>query len=83
MVEPGYFCCDVDVARLAMFPLKQDELDRYVKLGEWEGCAGAYRIEGRGQALFASVDGDRTSVQGLPMPLLIRLLREAGISFFQ
>ena len=82
VVGPGYFACDVDVARLTLFPLQRDELDRYVRLGEWEGCAGAYRIEGRGQALFSAVDGDRTSVQGLPMPLLTRLLREAGLSFF-
>lgn len=82
VVGPGYFACDVDVARMSMFPLERDEIDRYVALGEWEGCAGAYRIEGRGQALFASVDGDRTSVQGLPMSLLVRLLREAGLSFF-
>jgi septum formation protein len=82
VVGPGYFHCEVDVARLTVFPLHRDELDRYVALGEWEGCAGAYRIEGRGQALFSSVDGDRTSVQGLPMPLLIRLLRDAGLSFF-
>jgi septum formation protein len=62
--------------------LSTAEIDRYVALGEWEGCAGAYRIEGRGQALFAKVEGDRTSVQGLPLPLLTRLLREAGVQFF-
>jgi septum formation protein len=39
-------------------------------------------IEGRGQALFSAIDGDRTSVQGLPMLLLTRLLREAGVQFF-
>ena len=82
VVGPGFFACDVDVAKLTVFPLAPDELDRYVRLGEWEGCAGGYRIEGKGQALFSAVDGDRTSVQGLPMPLLIRLLREAGVSFF-
>jgi septum formation protein len=82
VVGPGYFACDVDVAKLTLFSLKPEELDRYIALGEWEGCAGAYRIEGRGQALFAKVDGDRTSVQGLPMPLLTRLLREAGLQFF-
>jgi septum formation protein len=82
VVGPGYFACDVDVARMALFPLKSEEIDRYIELGEWEGCAGAYRVEGRGQALFSSIDGDRTSVQGLPMSMLIRLMREAGVSFF-
>jgi septum formation protein len=82
LVGPGYFACHVDVAKLTVVPLTPEELDRYVRLGEWEGCAGAYRIEGRGQALFSAVEGDRTSVQGLPLSLLIRLLREAGLSFF-
>jgi septum formation protein len=82
VVGPGYFACDVDTARLALFELSDAELDRYVALGEWEGCAGGYRVEARGAALFASIEGDRTSVQGLPLPLLTRLLREAGVSFF-
>jgi len=82
VVGPAYFSCEVDVARLRVFPLADIEIDRYVALGEWEGCAGGYRVEGRGGALFQSVDGDRTSVQGLPLPLLVRLLREAGVSFF-
>jgi septum formation protein len=82
VVGPGYFACDIDVAKLQLFPLTDAEIDRYVALGEWEGCAGAYRVEARGQALFSSIDGDRTSVQGLPMPMLTRLLREAGVQFF-
>jgi septum formation protein len=82
VVGPGYFSCEVDTARLRLFELKDDELERYIALGEWEGCAGAYRVEGRGAALFSSIEGDRTSVQGLPLPLLVRLLREAGLSFF-
>ena len=62
--------------------LEPAELERYVATGEWQGCAGGYRVEGQGQALFSAIDGDRTSVQGLPMLLVTRLLREAGVSFF-
>jgi septum formation protein len=82
VVGPGYFSCEVDVAKLRLFELSDAELERYVALGEWEGCAGGYRVEGRGAALFANIEGDRTSVQGLPLPLLVRLLREAGVQFF-
>ena len=46
--------------------------------GEWQGCAGGYRVEGRGQALFSAIDGDRAAIVGLPMQRLVRLLREAG-----
>lgn len=74
--------CEVDVVRITVYPLSSDELDGYVATGEWQGCAGGYRIEGRGQALFSRVEGCRTSVQGLPMERLVRLLREAGVRFF-
>jgi septum formation protein len=69
----------LEVTRLALYPLLPAELERYLDTEEWRGCAGAYRVEGRGQALMARIEGDRTNVQGLPMPLVIRLLREAGV----
>jgi septum formation protein len=82
VVGPGYFVTEVDVARMTVLALSDREIDSYVSTGEWQGCAGAYRIEGRGQALFSRVDGDRTAIQGLPMQWVVRLLREAGVSFF-
>jgi septum formation protein len=82
LVGPGFFVCEVDVAHLRVLPLSPEELEGYVATGEWEGCAGGYRVEGRGQALFEAIDGDRTSVQGLPMARVVRLLREAGVQFF-
>lgn len=72
----------LDVARLTMAPVVDEELERLLDLEEWRGCAGGYRIEGRSQALFAEVSGDRTSVQGLPMLVVVRLLREAGHPLF-
>lgn len=82
VLGPGYFSTELDVARLTLWPLSTAELDGYVATGEWEGCAGSYRVEGRGQALFKEIVGDRTGIQGLPMTLLVRLLREAGVTFF-
>lgn len=72
----------VDVARLRVYPLPPEELERYLDLEEWRGCAGGYRVEGAGQALFEAIDGDRTSIQGLPMLEVVRLLRRAGVTFF-
>jgi len=82
VVGPGYLANEVDVARLLVRPLSDEELDGYVALGEWQGCAGGYRVEGRGQALFQRLEGDRTSIQGLPMQRVVRLLHEAGVRFF-
>lgn len=82
LLGPGVEERQVEIAHLRLYRLAEDELERYLELDEWRGCAGGYRIEGAGQALFAEIDGDRTNVQGLPMVLLVRLLRKVGWRFF-
>ncbi len=82
LLGPGVREQYVEETRLTLYRLAEDELERYLDLGEWEGCAGSYRVEGAGQALFSSIHGDRTNVQGLPMVLLVRLLRHVGWQFF-
>ncbi|MBU8899495.1 Maf family protein [Corallococcus sp. M34] len=79
----GHLTEAVEVARLTFFAVAPEELERYLDTGEWEGCAGSYRVEGAGQALLASLEGDRTNVQGLPMMSVVRLLRQAGFTFFE
>jgi septum formation protein len=69
----------VDEARLTLFPLTDAEVEAYLDTGEWQGCAGSYRVEGRGQALFEKIEGDRTSIEGLPMQVVVRLLRQRGV----
>jgi septum formation protein len=68
----------LDVVTLRFHPLSSAELEHYLDTEEWRGCAGGYRIEGRGQALVDSLEGDRTSVQGLPMIPVVRMLRARG-----
>lgn len=78
----GFVQTEVDAASLTVLPLTDAEVEGYVATGEWEGCAGGYRVEARGQALFERIDGDRAAIQGLPMQRVTRLLRAAGVSFF-
>jgi septum formation protein len=84
LVGPGGHIAEaVEVSRLTFYPVAAEELERYLDLGEWQGCAGSYRVEGAGQALLARLEGDRTNVQGLPMLIVVRMLRDAGFSFFE
>ena len=78
LVGGGEEQLELDVVTLRFHPVSADELDRYLDIGEWQGCAGGYRIEGRGQALVDALEGDRTSVQGLPMLPVVRMLRARG-----
>jgi len=82
VVGPGFVETEVDSAKLTVLPLSDEELDGYVATQEWKGCAGGYRVEARGQALFQRIEGDRAAIQGLPMQRLTRMLREAGVRFF-
>jgi septum formation protein len=84
LVGPGgHLAQSLEVSRLTFYPATPEELERYLGLGEWQGCAGSYRIEGAGQALLSHLDGDRTNVQGLPMLTVVRMLRTAGFTFFE
>ncbi|HVG59697.1 MAG TPA: nucleoside triphosphate pyrophosphatase [Hyalangium sp.] len=84
LVGPGGHLSEaLEVSRLTFYPVAPEELERYLDLGEWQGCAGSYRIESAGQALLARLEGDRANVQGLPMLTVVRMLRDAGFSFFE
>ena len=82
VVGAGFVVTEVDPAKLTVLPLSDEEVEGYVATGEWKGCAGGYRVEARGQAIFQRIDGDRAAIQGLPMQRLTRILREAGVRFF-
>jgi septum formation protein len=71
----------LDVHRLTLRPLTAAEIRRYVARDRPLDCAGAYRIEGLGITLFASIAGaDFTAIVGLPLLALTRLLRRHGVS---
>ena len=69
-------------SRLTVRDLTPQEQQAYVATGEWRGCAGGYRLEGRGLALFERLEGDHTNVLGLPMPLVLGRLRAMGVPLF-
>lgn len=67
-------------AKMTMRPLAADEIEAYLDTNEWEGCAGCYQYENRGMNLFHSLEGDISTVIGLPLPHLLSDLREIGIN---
>jgi septum formation protein len=67
-----------DVTNVTFRRLDQSFLEAYVATGEPMDKAGAYGIQGYGAALVERIDGDFFSVMGLPLRLVLNLLREAG-----
>jgi septum formation protein len=69
----------LDVHTIALRPLSDAEVRRYVQRERPLDCAGSYKIESLGVSLVDSIDGqDATAIIGLPLIALCQLLRAAG-----
>lgn len=77
--QTGYRDLFVDVARVHVGHLSDEQIDAYVASGEWRGKAGGYNLAERIEAGWPiTFEGDPTSIMGLPMQTLItRLARFA------
>ena len=65
---------------LRMRSMTRAMAERYVRLDSPLDCAGSYRIEARGVALFDEIDGDSPgAIEGVPLLLTLGLLRRFGI----
>lgn len=59
--------------------LSTDAIERYVAAEQPYDCAGSFKSEGRGIALFDAIEtADPTALIGLPLIATARLLRDAG-----
>lgn len=57
------------------------EIERYVEAEAPYDCAGSFKSEGRGIALFDAIEStDPTALVGLPLIATARLLRQAGFA---
>jgi septum formation protein len=69
----------VDTTRLTMRALAAAEIERYVAAEQPFDCAGSYKVEGLGIALFERIDSaDQTAIMGLPLLRLCAELRRLG-----
>jgi septum formation protein len=74
----GIDCGALATAVVVMKPDEGHAIERYLKTAESLGKAGAYSIQGQGGDLIDRIAGDFTTVVGLPLLLVARLLRTAG-----
>lgn len=72
-VREGVSSSDVTFKKLT-----DKDVEWWISTGLWKDRSGAFQIDGLGQLMIAEIKGDWTSIVGLPVFLLGRLMEEAG-----
>jgi septum formation protein len=69
------------VARMTMRPLTDHGIEKYLDAAgdAVTTSVGAYQLEGLGVHLFEGVDGDHFTVLGLPLMILLPILRDKAL----
>ena len=65
--------------RVRMRVIDPAALERYLDLGDWQGKAGGYAIQGAAAAFIPWIEGSHSAVVGLPLSETAGLLAAAGI----
>lgn len=63
---------------VSMKPLTEEMIERYLDTGEPMDKAGAYAIQGKGNALIAGFEGSYNNIVGLPVAEVLTKLGGAG-----
>jgi len=73
VIEDGVERSGVEKTDVVFKDLSEEEKERYVRFGEWEGRSGGYAIQTLGSSLVARLEGSVSNVVGLPVGLLAEL----------
>lgn len=66
---------EYDITRVEFLPLPDNDIKKYIALGEWKGRAGAYSLRERASLFIKSVNGSPSTVLGLPMQRVFQILK--------
>jgi septum formation protein len=79
VVDRGVARSGVERSLVRLAPMSERELAWYAATGEPLDKAGGYHVDGKGALFIETVEGSPSNVAGLPVRLLLRLVREAGL----
>ena len=75
----GEWVVDTVATTIRFGDVSDADIEAYARSGQPLECAGAFTLEALGSWFIDSIDGDPTSVIGLSMPLLRRILYRFGL----
>jgi len=73
--------CRVVHSTVTFVSLQEGEIEWYLGTGEWQGAAGAYKIQGLASCFISGIEGSYSSIVGLPMQEFYVMLRDNGYPF--
>jgi len=79
LVADGRVFSGIESTEVRFTPLSPEEARWYVGTGEPMDKAGAYHVDGLGALFVRSISGSPSNVEGLPVTLVRRLARRAGL----
>ena len=78
LVNAGQEAVNHHVSEVTFDALDDDLIAWYLDTNEWQGKAGAYAIQGKGEMLIRDLKGSFSSVMGLPVQMTGQMLRQFG-----
>ena len=72
----------VERTEVTMYPMSEEEINRYVESGEPMDKAGSYGIQGKGAIHIKEIHGDYNNVVGLPIARLYQELESIGLNIY-
>jgi septum formation protein len=73
--------CRSVVSAVSFASLSEDEIEWYINTGEWQGAAGAYKIQGLAECFVTGIKGSYSGIVGLPMHEFYVMLEENGYPY--
>lgn len=79
VVVSGRWSVASETTFVTMSEISEKEIADYIATGEPMDKAGAYAIQGIASRWIPRIEGDYSNVVGLPVALVLRMLKQAGL----
>jgi len=73
--------CRTVSCKVVFAPMSEAEINWYLNTNEWQGVAGAYRIQGLASCFIEKIEGTLSAVAGLPLREFYVMLRDNGYPY--
>ncbi len=79
--EKSSFKSILSESRVSFSRMEPAEIDDYIATGDWEGVAGAYKIQGKAARYIDRIEGSWSGIVGLPIRELYVILHQSAFPF--